>query len=337
VLSPQEQQDYKFALKALKKHGVDLRTAAKDFAESCKVLKGNHVLESARYFARRNLHAMPSVSVKKAAQDIINHTEKDLYQKLLKAHLPPFAEAFNCNLKSVTAPDINQYLKDLKLAPRTKKNVRDCIRALMRHSVKQGWLPKDHDVMDDVTTFSKSVTGEIEVFTHAEMSAILTAADEHLIPFLTIGAFGGMRNSEIGRLDWNQIDLAGGFIEVKAGQAKTRSRRLIPILDNLKAWLTPLARREGPVAVRKMDNQYQRLSKASGVEWKRNVLRHSFISYRIALIHDINQVANECGNSPEVIHTNYREVVRPAEAKKWFAISPDVSEKIASLSEVSQT
>ena len=57
--------------------------------------------------------------------------------------------------------------------------------------------------------------------------------------------------------------------------------------------------------------------------WKHNALRHSFISYRVADIQNVAQVALEAGNSPQMIFKHYRELVRPAEAKAWFAISPN--------------
>jgi hypothetical protein len=56
--------------------------------------------------------------------------------------------------------------------------------------------------------------------------------------------------------------------------------------------------------------------------WKHNALRHSFISYRVADIQNVAQVALEAGNSPQMIFQHYRELVRPAEAKAWFAIVP---------------
>ncbi len=56
--------------------------------------------------------------------------------------------------------------------------------------------------------------------------------------------------------------------------------------------------------------------------WKHNALRHSFISYRMAAIQNVAQVALEAGNSPQMIFKHYRELVRPAEAKAWFAIEP---------------
>jgi len=36
------------------------------------------------------------------------------------------------------------------------------------------------------------------------------------------------------------------------------------------------------------------------IEWPRNVLRHSFISYRIATVKSADQVALEAGNSPSI-------------------------------------
>jgi hypothetical protein len=58
-------------------------------------------------------------------------------------------------------------------------------------------------------------------------------------------------------------------------------------------------------------------------EWKQNGLRHSFISYRLAKVQSAPQVALEAGNSPQMIFANYREVVKPEAAAKWFAITPD--------------
>jgi hypothetical protein len=65
--------------------------------------------------------------------------------------------------------------------------------------------------------------------------------------------------------------------------------------------------------------------------WKKNALRHSFISYRVADIQNVNQVAHECGNSPAVIFKHYRELVRPAEAKKWFGIQPNEDGKVTTI------
>jgi len=44
---------------------------------------------------------------------------------------------------------------------------------------------------------------------------------------------------------------------------------------------------------------------------------------RVAQVQNVAQVALEAGNSPKMIFSNYRELVKPAQAAKWFAISPE--------------
>jgi hypothetical protein len=63
--------------------------------------------------------------------------------------------------------------------------------------------------------------------------------------------------------------------------------------------------------------------------WKHNGLRHSFISYRVAAIKNVAQVALEAGNSPAMIFSNYRELVTPQDAKGWFAIVPPKAKVLA--------
>ena len=44
------------------------------------------------------------------------------------------------------------------------------------------------------------------------------------------------------------------------------------------------------------------------------------MDYRVA---EVQNVARVAGNSPKFIFTNYRELVKPADAVKWFAIEPE--------------
>jgi integrase len=83
--------------------------------------------------------------------------------------------------------------------------------------------------------------GEIEIYTPDEFSRLLSVADDDFLPCLLVGGLAGLRSSEIERLDWKEIWLAERFIEVKKGKTKTASRRLVPVVDSLAAWLTPLA------------------------------------------------------------------------------------------------
>ncbi len=54
-----------------------------------------------------------------------------------------------------------------------------------------------------------------------------------------------------------------------------------------------------------------------------HALRHSHASYRLAEVNDAQKVALEMGNSPRKLFENYRQLVTPAAATKWFAILPE--------------
>ena len=62
------------------------------------------------------------------------------------------------------------------------------------------------------------------------------------------------------------------------------------------------------------------LAKSLGIPWPRNVLCHSFISYRIAILKSADRVALEAGNSPAIIVRHYRELTTEETAKEWFGM-----------------
>ena len=76
--------------------------------------------------------------------------------------------------------------------------------------------------------------------------------------------------------------------------------------------------------------------KASGVKWKHNALRHSFISYRLAEIQNAAQVSLEAGNSLAMVFAFYRELVKPADAVKWFNVKPDAPANVLPMPATSE-
>ena len=56
--------------------------------------------------------------------------------------------------------------------------------------------------------------------------------------------------------------------------------------------------------------------------WKRNALRHSFISYRAAVPGvGIGQAAAEAGNSESQARKDYQDAKGADEAEEWFAMT----------------
>jgi integrase len=241
-----------------------------------------------------------------------------------------FSKSFSCNIGNVNDTDISGWLRGLDVSGRTRNNYRMAIISLFKFAVAQGYIPKDHLDSDKIAS-AKKRTGAIEIFSPNQIAALLAGADDETRPFIALGAFAGLRSSEIERLDWSNIDLQRNYVTVHAHKG-TAQRRLVPILTNLREWLLPIAKPQGQFwRFKNTQKPIARLTKKTGIPWKTNALRHSFISYRVAQIQNVAQVALECGNSPQMIFRNYRELVKPSDAESWFAIAPVKSENIIAL------
>jgi len=328
---------YVRAVESLKSTGVPLEIAAMEFAAAHKLLDGGSVLEAVRFFIKQSPSRMPKKLVPEVVTEMVAAKEADrmsaVYLKDLRGRLGRFAKAFQGRIALVVSAEIEDFLRGLKLTGRSRNNYRRAIATLFYFAESRGYLPKGAAQVDSVA-LAKQETTEIEIFRPEEMARLLAYAGQALVPFLAIGGFAGLRHAEIQRLDWAEVRLEDGFIEVKASNAKTASRRLVPITPNLKAWLEPLRKAAGQVceyanATKQLlwlseavNEAWQKEEPAGAFAWKHNALRHSFISYRVAQVQNVAQVALEAGNSPRMVFSNYRELVRPAEAEKWFGITP---------------
>jgi integrase len=313
------------AVETLKPFGIPLEIATMQFAEASKLLPGVSLVDAAKFYRKRNNLDAPQKTVLECCAEMIAAKKADglshRHVKDLNNRCGTFAKSFSCNIGNVSDADISGWLRGLDVSGRTRNNYRMAIIALFRFAATQGYIPKDHLDADKIAS-AKKRTGAIEIFTPNQIAALLAGADDETRPFIALGAFAGLRSSEIERLDWSNIDLQRDFITVHA-QKGTAQRRLVPILPNLREWLLPIAKPDGQFwRFKNTQKPIARLVKKTGIPWKTNALRHSFISYRVAQIQNVAQVALECGNSPTMIFRNYRELVKPSDAETWFAVAP---------------
>src|SRR4029453_3876291 len=132
------------------------------------------------------------------------------------------------------------------------------------------------------TAKAKEIEGTVGILTVAETARLLEAADAELVPFIAIGAFAGLRRAELERLDWSDVDLESGLIEVKAVKAKSARRRFVKIRENLAAWVAPYAANRGNVTPENYNENFGRARVAAGIKhWPNNALRHGFASYHL--------------------------------------------------------
>jgi integrase len=302
-----------------------LHVAVEEHAQAVAKLGKATLREAVEFFLRHNRADVPRLTLAEIAEQFAKSRE----QSGLSAHyisqcrkiIGDLAKVFAGQmLPDLKTSELDAWLGGLPFAAKTKNGMRIVLVACGNWAEGRGYLVKGGSSFPAMVRY-KETKSAVSIFTPENIASLLTKADVTLRPFLALGAFGGLRMAELQRLDWNEIDLDRGFITVDASKAKTRQRRLVPISDNLRLWLTPCKQASGPVCLHQRP-QIAAARLCDSVAWQENGLRHSFISYRLAILHDTARVALEAGNSPEVIFGHYRELVTPEAAKAWFDIRP---------------
>ncbi len=340
-MTREQSVEYASAIQSLQPLGLTLSAAVAAIVEAVKLtgdLPG--VAAAARFYKAKHKSVTPKrvadvvaelLALKKARGAAARYLDD------LQFRLEKFADKFPCNIGSVTTADVQAWLDGLKLSSQSYANNRRCVHLLFEHGVARGYC-LDNPAAD--VERPKIRNGEVKIFTPDETRKLLAAAPEDFLPCLALGLFAGLRSAELERLEWKDIDLKQGHVVVGADAAKTASRRIVPIVENLALWLAPYAGRTGGLWTHGRDYFHKRqdaTAKAADVAWKANGCRHSFASYSFALCADAGRVAGYCGNSPGVIHRHYKQLCTPADAQNFFSIKPAIAVNVLPATAIANT
>jgi len=273
------------------------------------------------------------ITVAQLVDEVLEAKRRDgrseVYLRDLRYRLSKFVQDFGQRpIAGITVGELDNWLRALPFSPQSRTNYRTVVGLLFSYADSRGIIERNPISR---TAKPKLVDSAPEIFSVDELRALLEAANRvapDVVPMLAIGAFAGLRDAEIKRLDWSEIDLARGHIEVKASKAKSARRRIVQIQPNLGSWLAPYTTMTGrlvPVGARR---KLDAIRAAAGLaHWPKNGLRHSFGSYRLGAIHDAPRVAAELGHtSPQMLYSTYRELVLPEEAERYWKIAPVIAD-----------
>ena len=327
------------ALDALRPFNRPLNLAVAEYVEAIKLLPpGASLREAVTDFARRTNTVRESRTVPELVVEYIAVKEKsgssEAHLRDIRLRLTRFGGLFQMPIANLTGKMLQAWIDSLTVANRTKLNEIRLASGLINFAVLRKYAPRD--LLDELKAVErpKVKPSPTLIFTPAELRELFSAAPAALIPWIIFGGYCGLRSAEILRLDWCDVNLTRRFVEIRAGNAKTKARRNVPLCDAAVAWLTPLAQSSGRVVHHVRDNWFyeeltaavNRARKRAGIKakfiWKRNGLRHSFCSYLLALTQDVATTSYQAGNSPQMIFQHYRELTSADEAKEWFGIMP---------------
>jgi len=328
---------YGRALEAIREHALSLDAAALEYNEARQLLDGVPLIEAVRFYSRHHGRGITRKPIADAVNAMIAaKTAKgvsQVYLADLRYRLGVFTEAFHCDVSAVMPNDVATFFERLRLSPRSYNNFLRTVRTFFLFAQNHGWLSKEVDLLALVEKRSEK-RAPVEIFTPAELTALLKNASGELAPCFALAAFAGLRAEEILRLDWADIERRPGFIQVAAHKAKTPTRRIVPIPENLERWLAIAPRNAERLWQHSKAWFFEAMRNAAAdadIKWKQNALRHSFISYRLAGIQDVNRVALEAGTSPQMIFRHYRELTTPQQARTWFSIVPAAATNIVPI------
>ncbi len=175
----------------------------------------------------------------------------------------------------------------------------------------------------------------MKIYSPEEMEKLLLEAierDVDLIPAMVIGGFQGLRPAEFhgegtgeSPILWEAFIWDDNILHVTRQKVRSKPHRDPKIHPPSAAWLAPFRGLSGPIWQHKEAyiKKMLVLRRNAKVKSIYDGFRHSYASYRIRQLKgNLNELADEMGNSAREIINSYKRNVTDAEAERWFAIRP---------------
>jgi integrase len=237
------------------------------------------------------------------------------------------------DLLEVTHGMLEEFVRDSALGPRATRNRISHLSLFFNRAMALGWWPENRRLPTAALKRPRKVQSSPQIFSPEQAAAILAELEKSLpqhVPFILIAGWLGCRPSECERIRWTDFDFENGILHLRPEVARKKAaerwvpvppgvcRRLQACVDAFPHW-----RAAKGLACRRNARWYSsiHLRKAGIIEnWPQDVWRHSFITYRLQVIQNIDQVAEEAGNSPREIRSSYNRPIPPGVGEKWFAV-----------------
>lgn len=262
------------------------------------------------------------ISVMELVELFLNSKPKsEEYKRVFKIYIGKFARVYQIPIKEITPQNVQTYLDNLQQSTKTIYQASGYLKTLFGYAIENKYYPSKNLNWE----VARPVKEEVSIYTIDEAKQILNVWPIEYLATVAIQMFAGLRASEVQNLEWEQITEDG--IVILAKHSKTKRRRVAPMLPNLAQWLKHVGWKEsGPVVPPGkvfLSNRNYKLSKRLEIAWKKNALRHSFCSYRLAATKDAAATAYEAGHSVVMQQQNYDAVVTHQEGLEWFEMVPE--------------
>jgi|ERR1044071_2885087 integrase len=267
---------------------------------------------------------------------------RDRYIAGLESYLQAFIKGRESkHVHEITPSDIETWFVSRGECNGTKASNLGRLSALFGLCVRRGYCPANPCDAIERVKLERNSPEILSVEDCRRLLDVCLAQRPNFLAYIVLGLFAGVRPEECEKLDWSAVDLEQGRVVIDASTSKVRRRRITELSDNAVAWLRLAPNKTGLVVPWKTDRRkriVRQLRNATAerefhgpkgwtvlresVPWCQDILRHTAASHLMARDKDAARVADQLGNSPRVLLTNYRALVTPEETAKFWALRP---------------
>jgi integrase len=252
------------------------------------------------------------------------------------------AELGSLKITDIDEAAVRAFLRKLPYRTGYKSAIRSKLSAFLNYCRREGkWIAANP--VTDVQIRVKR--GDVKILSLEEIRRLLLALGavenaDAVASYLLVQLFGGLRPWEAFRLRWDRVHFDTGEIEVLGETSKTHETRFVPMEPTLIEWLLPYRKPSGPIVpTTSLKTVLPAIKRQAGFTfgkdktrpWPKDVLRHCYGSYWLAVHKDRPHLAELMGNSLAIIKRHYRRAIPLAVAQEFWTLSPPEPGKIISI------
>ncbi len=326
-ISGNELAQFQVAQELLSPFQCRVDVAANCYVRALKSLKNVPLETAVQFYLSHNKPQSNSHNITEIVNQFLSAKRQEgvsnAYLHDLRKRTRSLVEHLQINMSELKPELLADYFKHLNFKAVNHNNQLRVIRTFISFAKARGYLSEGIDYLRSVGR-RKVRQSNYAIYLPSDYLTLLKAAPQEMLPPLVLLGLCGVRPNEMRRLTWADIRFETRTVVIDATQAKTASRRTIPLCESAITCLSQFKDAEGLIWKRKSDywsKALNRLHRKVGVKQLPNGLRHSYISYRLTLTGNVNRTALEAGNSATMIHRHYHALVDdPKLAEEWFAV-----------------
>lgn len=322
------------------------------FADLHGLSKEEH-FEAIRFYKKMVKSVVKQATLLQASAAYINHHDHEehnwrttsKYRLTLERLRKKLGD--NMSMTELTEDKIlNVYLKDFKPGGYRLSQYRN-IHAFVVWAYRNGYLASNPLEKARPTDRWESNKDILKVEDFRRILLLSAQKFPRLLPYFVLGGLAGLRRCEMissqsagedPRIEWTDIDFKLNKIRIRDEVAKQTNaddnKRSIPLEPTAAAWLSLVAKTEGPVLAisqSTLQREKEALLDQLGLKVPDNALRNSYASYG-AVFRSLGDVARAMGDLEQTIKRYYVDLVDDPElGRAWFNIYPTTTRKIVPM------